>query len=320
MTTSVPGPEQVERFRHDLRAAAGGEPERIGVAVSGGPDSLALLLLAASAWPGAVAAATVDHQLRSESTQEAAWVAQTCADLGIPHHILPVTVAAASSVQAQARAARYAALRIWAENEHLSVVITGHHADDQAETLMMRLLRGSGVSGLAGVRARAPFARNALLCRPLLGWRRSELAAIVSASGIPAVDDPSNLDERFDRALMRRRLAEATWIDPPALARSAAALAEADDALDAIAGALADERLSSGIGWAMLAPKDIPRALLRRLVGRALTHISPVASPRGDQLGMLIDRLIDGKTCNVAGVLCRGGEHWRFEPEPPRRT
>lgn len=319
MAFSAPDPLLVERFRHDLHAAAGGAPQRIGVAVSGGPDSLALLLLASAAAPAAVAAATVDHRLRPESAEEAASVARICADIGIPHHILAVEVSRGASVQARAREARYAALRHWAETEQLPVVVTGHHADDQAETLMMRLLRGSGVGGLAGIRARTALGPSTLVCRPLLGWRRGELADIVATAGIDAVDDPSNRDDRFDRARIRRRLAGAQWIDPLALSRSAAALAEAEAALDEVAAGLAAERLSTGEGWALLAPAGVPGLLLRRLVTRALVHVAPDAAPRGDQLGALLDRLGKGESCTVAGALCRGGEQWRFEPEPPRR-
>jgi tRNA(Ile)-lysidine synthase len=278
-----------------------------------------LLLLAAAAWPGAVLAATVDHRLREESAQEAAFVGRICAQRGIPHRILCVDVEQSASLQARARAARYAALRSWAEDERLTVLLTGHHADDQAETLMMRLLRSSGVGGLAGVRRLTPLSAETALCRPLLGWRRTDLATIVAAAGIEPVDDSSNHDDAFDRVRMRRRLAETEWIDPRALARSAAALAEADEALEDAASALAAERLSTGTGWALLAPVGVPAVLLRRLVRRALAHIAPDADPRGGQIGALVEQLGQGQTCNIAGVLCRGGEHWRFEPEPPRR-
>src|SRR4051794_12496212 len=223
-------PDSVERFRGDLVRLAGGD-NPFAVAVSGGPDSLALLLLAAAAFPGLVRAATVDHRLRPEAAAEAAHVGSICAALGIPHGILAVTVAGGASVQARAREARYAALGGWMAEAGLGVLLTGHHQDDQAETLLMRLGRGSGLAGLAGIR---PVARIAgiKVCRPLLGWRRSDLAAIVAAAGLRALDDPTNADETHDRVRMRRCLAEAPWLDAPALARSAAALAEAEEALD----------------------------------------------------------------------------------------
>ncbi|WP_225421177.1 tRNA lysidine(34) synthetase TilS [Sphingomonas parva] len=292
---------------------------RIGIALSGGPDSLALLLLAVAAFPGDVAAATVDHRLRPESAAEAAAAAAACHRLGVPHQILAVTLPRGGSVQARARAARYAALTSWATAEGIAMLLTGHHADDQAETLMMRLLRGSGVAGLAGIRPHIALSESLMLCRPLLGWRRAELAAIVAAAGLQPVADPSNSDERFDRARMRRQLADTAWIDPVALARSAAALAEADDALEILAHDLAAERLATGDGWAQLRPDGVPPALLRRLVARGLRHVAPDAAPRGDQLGSLIEQLRTGATVTLAGVLCSGGESWRFQPEPPRR-
>ncbi|HZU63565.1 MAG TPA: tRNA lysidine(34) synthetase TilS, partial [Novosphingobium sp.] len=150
----------------------GARQGRLGLAVSGGPDSLALLLLAHAAWPGRVAAATVDHGLRPESAGEAAEVARICAGLGVAHATLPVSIGP-GNIQTEARTARYAALAQWMAAEGLAALATAHHADDQAETLLLRLNRASGVAGLAGVRARAlvPGSRL-LLLRPLLGWRR----------------------------------------------------------------------------------------------------------------------------------------------------
>jgi len=318
MVHPVPNPALVARFRTDLTTLAG-SPDSIGVALSGGPDSVALLLLAAAAWPGLVAAATVDHGLRAESQAEAALAASICSQIGVPHRILPTVVPRRASVQAAARESRYAALRAWAEERGIAAVVTAHHADDQAETVMMRLARGSGVAGLAGIRARSNLSAGIMLIRPLLGWRRCELAAIVTSAGFAVVDDPSNRDDAFDRVRMRRRLAAAEWIDPLALGRSAAALAEVDALLDELTASRAAERLSTGDGWAQLFPDGVAPVILRRLVIRALAHVSPDASPRGQQLSALLDRLAAGQTCTLGGALCRGGHTWRFEPEPPRR-
>ncbi|MFL6858420.1 MAG: tRNA lysidine(34) synthetase TilS [Allosphingosinicella sp.] len=308
--------EAVHRFARDLAALVPAPAGPLAVAVSGGPDSLALLLLAEAAFPGRVRAATVDHRLRPESAGEAAFVARICADRGIPHDILDASVArAGEGLQAAAREARYAVLTAWMRERGLAWLLTAHHADDQAETLLMRLNRGSGVAGLAGIRARTPF-DDAVLVRPLLGWRRDELAALVRVEGLTPIDDPSNADPAYDRVRVRRRLAEAPWLDPAALARSAAALAEAEEALTAAAATLAAERLRrDGAGW-RLDPRGLPREILRRLVTAALTG----AAPRGEQVSALLADLEAGRTVTLAGVKCSGGAEWRFAPAPPRRT
>jgi len=323
MAIPLPDRAWVERFRADLAALGGDTDAALALAVSGGPDSLALLLLAAATRPGAVKAATVDHQLRAESAAEAAFVAQVCAALGVPHAILPVAVADdPAGLQAAARAARYAALGGWMARDRIATLLTAHHADDQAETLLMRLQRGAGVSGLAGVRAHGPLPGSGgrlALCRPLLGWRRSELGAIVAAAGLAAVDDPSNADPDFDRVRMRMHLAETPWLDVPALARSAAALAQADAALDAMAARLFDERVRPAPDGLALDPDGIPDELRRRLVTRCLAAVAPGAAPRGEQVTSLLAALARGETATLAGVKCRGGAAWTFAPAPPRR-
>lgn len=320
--TDAPPPSLVLRFRRDLEALAG-EADKLAVAVSGGPDSLALLLLAHAALPGRVRAATVDHGLRAESAAEAAAVARLCEALGVPHHTLPARVErAGEGLQAAARAARYAALAGWMAAEGLGVLLTAHHADDQAETLLMRLNRGSGVAGLAGVRAARPVPGSGgglRLCRPLLGWRRSELEAVVAAAGIEPARDPSNRDEAFDRARLRRQMGEAPWLDAAALARSAALLAEAEAALEWTAERLFEARSEAGEGGVTLRPGELPAELVRRLVLRCLRRVAPAALPRGDQLAALVERLQSGGTGTLSGVKATGGETWRFEPAPPRR-
>jgi tRNA(Ile)-lysidine synthase len=321
---TVPPPDLVSRFRLDLEAVAGPGRAPFGVAVSGGPDSLALLLLAHAAFPERVRAATVDHGLRAEGAAEAESVARLCGSLPVRHFTLAATVErAGEGLQAAARAARYSALAEWMDRLGLGLLLTAHHCDDQAETLLMRLNRGSGVAGLAGVRAAAavPGAGGRLrLCRPLLGWRRSELQAIVEAAGVEAARDPSNEDEAYDRPRLRRRLGEAPWLDPVGLARSAALLAEAEAALEWVAEPLFAARSEQEGGAVTLRPHGLPPELLRRLVLRCLRRLAPDAKPRGEALAGFIARLQDGGTATLCEVKGVGGETWRFEPAPPRRT
>lgn len=317
-------PHLVDRFAGDLAALGGGNGGLLGIAVSGGPDSLALLLLSQAVAAGRVRAATVDHGLRPESASEAAFVAGLCAERGIPHATLPVDVnRAGKGLQAAAREARYAALGGWMRRDGIGTLLTAHHADDQAETVLMRLNRGAGLSGLAAIRPAVPFppgGESARLCRPLLGWRREELGRLVRDHGVTAVDDPANADEAYDRVRIRRWLAGAPWLDAPALARSAAALAEAEEALEAVAGGLFAERAKRDGEALHLDPDGLPRELLRRLVLRALGATVAGDPPRGEQVAALISDLRSGGTATLAGVKCSGGKAWRFEPEPRRRT
>jgi tRNA(Ile)-lysidine synthase len=219
------------RFGADADLA--GKHERrapLGLAVSGGPDSLALLLIAHAALPGRVAAATVDHGLRPESAAEAAEVARICA-LGVPHATLEVSVEE-GNVQAQARDARYAALAAWMEREGLSALATAHHADDQAETLVMRLNRASGVSGWPGCASEGWSPRPACRCCAPAGLAPRGTGGVIAASGFEAADDPSNRNPAYDRVRVRQALADAAWVDVPAWSQAAAHLADADAALD----------------------------------------------------------------------------------------
>lgn len=318
----TPGSDRQARFAQALRAvwpeADDPQAPRLGVAVSGGPDSTALLLLAVAALPGRIEAATVDHGLRAENAQEAADVAALCAALDVPHVTLPVAVAP-GNVQGEARAARYAALADWARAQELSSVATAHHADDQAETLLMRLNRASGVAGLAGVRPRGHIPDTPVpLVRPLLGWRRSELVDVVARAGIHAADDPSNADDRFDRARLRKALADADWLDPAALAQSAAHLADADAALNWSADMEYNARVKReafGLTYRPMAPK----AIALRVVSRIVAELD--APARGGAVARLMDTLASGEPASIGSLIVRanaGG--WSFAKAPVRRA
>lgn len=309
-----------ERFRADLARIRPGllAGERLGLAVSGGPDSLAMLLLADAALPGRVAVATVDHGLRSESAEEAAMVARLCSKLGVPHWTLRVEVAQGNT-QSQARDARYAAMAEWCAGEGLSALATAHHADDQAETFLMRANRASGVAGLTGIRAAGVVPGTDIpLLRPLLGWRREELGGIVETAGVAPALDPSNLDDRYDRVRMRQAIAGANWLDVDAIARTAANLADAEEVLRQAEDASWAERATVTENEVIVAP-PVLRHLRFDCVSRALATIGKGA--RGEVVARLLDRLDAGEGGNAGGVLVRVRDgKWVFTPEPSRKS
>ncbi len=316
----IPAAEALARFAADLDALV---PlgERVGIAVSGGPDSLALLLLAAAARPGLVEAATVDHRLRANSAHEAALVAGVCVGLGVPHHILVADWHGlpTANLQAEARAMRYRLLGEWASGRSLAAIATAHHADDQAETLMMRLARGAGISGLSGARQARPVFDNVQLVRPLLGWRHSELVGLVDSAEIEPVDDPSNHDPRHDRTRIRQWLAETDWIDPARLAVSAAALREAEEALDWAFASLIEGRLVRDGAAIVIDPSNLPREMTRRLLLAAFDKLD-AAPPRGPDLARAMAALTAGKTITLSGLRLEGGPRWRLSSAPPHRS
>ena len=316
-------PLLLERFRDDLDPLIALD-RRIGIAVSGGPDSLALLLLASASRTGLVEAATVDHGLREGSRAEAEAVAELCGKLSVPHAILTAgwKERPASAIQERARRERYRLLGYWAEEHGLDSILTAHHADDQAETMLMRLVRGAGVRGLAGMRRRstAPGTNIALL-RPLLGWRRSELAEVCSAASVTPAADPSNEDTRYERVRVRRALADSDWIDPAAVARSAANLADAEAALDWAARAAWRHGVREGSDAILYRPNGAPREIQRRIVARAVRRLATEGDGelRGRELDPLLAALLAGEQATIRGVHCSGGAEWSFASAPPRR-
>ncbi|HEX7967789.1 MAG TPA: tRNA lysidine(34) synthetase TilS, partial [Stellaceae bacterium] len=183
---------------------------RIAVGVSGGADSLALALLAdgwARARGGAVDALTVDHGLRPEAAREAAQVGAWLAARGIKHRVLVwAGPRPRRGVQAAARTARYGLLEGWCAEQGVLHLLLAHHRDDQAETLLLRLARGSGLDGLAGMAAVVEHAACRVL-RPLLGVPRARLVAALEAAGQRWIDDPSNRNRAYARSRLRGRLA-----------------------------------------------------------------------------------------------------------------
>jgi len=213
---------------------------RLGLAVSGGADSLAMMHLAAD-WARsaphrpALHVLTVDHRLRAASGAEAAAVSVAAGRLGLAATVLAWGGPKPSSgLAAAARTARYRLLGQAAHDLGLDAVLTAHTLDDQAETLLMRLARGSGLDGLAGIPARATI-DGLVVLRPLLGIAHDRLVATLQARGVAWIEDPSNTDDRFERARIRaaRPALERLGITGRSLAASARRLARARTAIEA---------------------------------------------------------------------------------------
>ncbi len=292
---------------------------RIGLAVSGGPDSMAMLLLAQEAIPGAFEVATVDHGLRAEAKDECALVEAACAERGVPCTVLSVEVGE-GNLLAEARKARYEALARWSQEHELAAFATAHHADDQAETLVMRLNRGVGVGGLAGMAEWLSLVENddAVLIRPVLRFTRSELLAVVEANGTAYCFDPSNENEDFERIRVRRALARSGWLDPQMVRRCADNLRDADDAVWWASELVWDQQVKRDdemLRFHVLGPK----AVRLRIIGFALRWFGGWA--QGGDEARLLERLERGENGNLAGVLATvEGEEWVFRREPARRT
>ena len=301
-----------------LAGAGFDDGERIALAVSGGVDSLALLSLAAGGFGRRAHVLTVDHGLRAEAVAECAMVADLANGLGLAADMLPLSLGGGGNVQARARDARYRALGARCRALGIRWLLTAHHQDDQAETLLLRLARGSGLAGLSAI-GRCTGLAGVIVLRPLLAASRASLAAIVAGAGWTAVDDPSNADPRYDRSRARALLRATPWLAPARLAASASHLQQAEEALcwaaeRAFAGrASRDER-----GRLALDPEGLPAELRRRLLAQGLAAVA--AAPSGPALSRLLARLEAGGAGSCGPALARACDgRWLVGAAPARR-
>lgn len=272
-----------------------GSSSRIVLAVSGGPDSTALMHAAAQAGgTSRLIVATVHHGLRPESAEEAAKVAASAAALGLSHETLTwADTKPATGIAAAARTARYRLLGNHARSIGADLVLTGHTRDDQAETVLMRLLAGSGPTGLAGMRRERELEPGIRLGRPFLSVPKAELVAYCERHGLDYLRDPSNHDDRYGRARLRRvmPLLAADGLSAERLCRLAERSARDDDALAAAAQETLQETVRSGIRGLTLdgqALAALPRALLIRVVAAALERAGAGGAIRLERLERLI--------------------------------
>lgn len=298
----------------------------VGLAVSGGGDSMAMLNLAvavAAQTGQRLCVATVDHGLRPDSATEAVDVARHAARLGLPHdtlhwHDRP----SGGNLQAAARDARYGLLAQWAQARGAELVLLGHTADDQAETLLMRLAREAGLDGLRGMQAQ--FTRHGVAwARPLLGMTRAELRLILQDAGLSWAEDPSNSDLRFARIMARQALATLAplGIEAAGLARVAAQLSEARDALHLATVDLARQAIRQEAGdlildWDQMAAA--PSELRRRCLVAGLGWITGAPyPPRRDDVAQALAALAEEGQRTLSGCLLRRSGAWlRLMREP----
>ncbi len=293
-------------------AFAPSPPRRLGVAVSGGGDSVALLHLLVDWARGsgtALRAVTVDHGLRPEAALEAESVARACAELGIGHDVLRWTGwDGRGNLPDQARRARYRLMADWARVHDFADVALGHTADDQAETFLMRLARGSGVDGLAAMQP-ARRAEGVLWHRPLLTARRGALRLWLTARGIGWIEDPSNEDPAYDRVRVRQALAVLAplGIGVEGLLATAERLRRASDALRHGARDLARSAVTGEGGGLVIdrAKLDAAPAELRdRLLAQALIWVSGADyRPRYQALAQVWAGIAEGKRTTLMGCL-----------------
>ncbi|MCA1400250.1 tRNA lysidine(34) synthetase TilS [Bradyrhizobium sp. BRP56] len=325
-----------------LFAGLAGAPALL-LAVSGGPDSVALMWLAAR-WRRALAqgprlvAVTVDHGLRPEAAREARDVKRLARSLELPHHTLRWTgPKPGTGVPAAARAARYRLLAQAARKHGATHILTAHTRDDQAETLLMRMLRGSGVAGLSAM-ARETERDGVLLTRPLLDISKAQLIATLQKARIGFADDPTNRDRSFTRprlrALMPMLAAEGG--DARNLARLAARIARANAALEVLVDGAehylalkSEDNSGTGFDAALFAvmPEEIRVRLLKRAIDR-VGHEGPAELGKVETLLAAMDEALDGtlgkresrlKQTLAGAVISIAAGRIRIGPAPPRR-
>jgi tRNA(Ile)-lysidine synthase len=315
----------------------------IVLAVSGGPDSIALMWLAAR-WRRTLAhgprliAVTVDHGLRAEAAREARDVKRLARSLKLPHRTVRWSdPKPKAGLPAAARAARYRLLAQAARATGATHILTAHTRDDQAETLLMRLLRGSGIAGLAAM-ARQTERDGVLLARPFLHVSKAQLIATLKKARLGFADDPTNRDPGFTRprirAIMPALAAEGG--DARNLARLASRLARANAAVEVLVDgaerylALKD-RQSAHSGFDAKAFVALPEEIRLRLLLRAINrfgHEGPAELGKVEALLAALDRALAGKTAasrpklkqTLAGALISLTDgRIRIAPAPPRR-
>ncbi len=319
-------PIDTDEFARSLSAFAPFErAPHIAVAVSGGADSVALLLLAskwARANSGKVTALTVDHGLRQAAADEARAVQAQSQRLGVSHETLVWTGQKPDTgLQAAAREARYRLLDGWCRDAGVLHLLVAHHADDQAETILLRMEKGSGPDGLAAM-ASIRELPNCRLLRPLLTFPKARLTATVEAAGETWIEDPSNRNDAFARVRMRRAIKEAS-IDNMGLAAGAARMRRARTALDAETALwLGRHAAASPYGMMTMEIDALMRAepeIYTRVLSRAANSIGgKVFPPAVQAIERLAEAISDGRHATLGGAFFKQNKGTLYVFREPR--
>jgi tRNA(Ile)-lysidine synthase len=290
------------------------KPDRIAVAVSGGSDSLAALHLMARAavkrgW--VVHAVTVDHRLRPEAADEAAFVASVCAGIGVSHQTLIWDHGeVVGNVMDMARRARYRLIGDWARGLGIKYVVLGHTANDQAETFLMELARAAGLDGLSGMRD-GWWEGGAFFTRPFLNTTREALRSFLRSEGCAWIEDPTNDDDSFARIKARRALValQPLGITVETLARVADNLDMARSVVQAAttkAAAKVVEERAGGLRLDRAAFEGLQMEVQRQLLIACLGWVSGAAyAPRGRALDRVQMGIMLGKDATLSGCRIR---------------
>jgi tRNA(Ile)-lysidine synthase len=287
-------------------------PERIGVAVSGGGDSVALLCLLAELsreMQMEVHAISIDHGLREAAMEEVRAVTDLCGDLGVPHHVeYWNSWNGEGNLMAEARTARYDLLTDWARANDVNTIALGHTANDQAETLLMRLARGAGVDGLSAMSPRR-ISNGVVWLRPLLRVHRRQLRHYLQSKNIPWVEDPTNEDRSFERIRMRDALQvlEPLGIDIDTLVTVTEHMSQAREALDWQTFLTARDmvRVSHGaLAIDVHRFRPLPEELRRRIIVHALGWLTNSDyPPRREAIQSALVAIREGRTFTLSGCM-----------------
>lgn len=281
----------------------------LAIAVSGGADSMALALLShswARAIGGCVTALVVDHGLRDASADEARLTKERLLKLGIPSVVLPwVGNKPSSGVQAQARAARYDLMNAWCRDNDVLHLLIGHHANDQAETFMMRVQHGSGPDGLAAM-ATVRTLPSCRIIRPLLAFPKERLVVTIVRETVPWIEDPSNIDTKYGRVKVREELAENST-DVLGIVRGAERFRRARHALEAQVShwlaRYADLRLEGYLRLSLTSVQQVHPEIRLRILSKAVIVVGGNIYPPSISSIERLDKCIRaGKGATLGGV------------------